>query len=560
MKTVNYLISFTLLLTFCQSVLGKASDYARTTPDGNGAVASVNTIATDAGLAAFAAGGNAIDAAAAVAFTLGVVDSHNSGIGGGCFIIVHKADGTTLAIDGREMAPAAAYRDMFIRDGKAVGNLSKTGALAMGIPGSVAALDYLQKTSGKLTFWDVISPAAKIAEKGFPVDAVFAKRLSRSAQKMSAFPSTANIFLNKGKAIKTGETLIQTDLAGTYKKLAQHGPDYFYSGDFAKAVEDWMLKNKGLIRAKDFKNYQLELRTPVVTTFKEFQIVGFPPPSSGGVLVAEILNMLENFELEKLSDAERYHLIIESMKLAFADRAHWLGDPDHVNVPKGLIDKGYAKGLVKSISLENASKVESFHVPPKAESELFGKHTTHIATADKAGNWVAITTTLNTSFGSKVVIPGTGVLMNNQMDDFSAQPGVANAYGLVGAEANSVQPSKRPLSSMSPTIVLKKGKPVLTTGAAGGPTIITQVLQVLVNKLMLDKNLEEAMSMVRVHHQWRPDRVYIDGFAPDQLTKDLTAKGHTLKVWPPFGATQAIALEDGKFVAITEPRLVSGNR
>ncbi len=560
MKIVNSLVSVALLFSLTSQVFAKASDYARATSDRNGAVASVNPIATAAGLAAFEAGGNAIDAAVATALTLGVVDSHNSGIGGGCFIVVHTADGTTLAIDGREMAPAAAFRDMFIRDGKAVGELSRTGALAVGVPGSVAAMDYIQRTAGKLNFADVIFPAAKIAENGFPIDSVLAKRLARNAKKLSSFPSSARIFLKDNKPLKAGDTLVQADLAKTYLELAKKGPDYFYAGEFAQSVEDWMIKNKGLVRAKDFKNYQLELRTPIVTSFKNFQIIGFPPPSSGGVLVAEILNMLENFELKNLSEAQRYHVIIEAMKLAFADRAQWLGDPDHVNVPKGLIDKSYAKKLAEKIDLKKVSVVDGHNVPPKAETELFGKHTTHIATADKAGNWVAMTTTLNTSFGSKVVIPGTGVLMNNQMDDFSAQPGVPNAYGLVGAEANSVQPLKRPLSSMTPTIALHKGKPVLTVGAAGGPTIITQVLQVLINKLALEEDLVSSMGIARVHHQWRPDRVYIDGFAADELKTSLTGMGHTLKVWPPFGATQAIAMEDGEFVAVTEPRLVSGNR
>ncbi len=538
-----------------------SAKYARVTENGNGAVASVNPLATQAGINAFNKGGNAIDAALAVAFTLGVVDSHNSGIGGGCFIVIRQADGTILAIDGREMAPGLATRDMFLRDGKVERSLSKTGALAIGIPGSVAALYFAQKNGGKLPFADTILPAADIAENGFAVDGVFAKRLARSMKAVSQFSATSKIFTHKnGSPIAEGELLIQKDLARTYRKLAKLGPDYFYSGEFPKQVEGWMKANKGLVSAKDFANYQLELRSPVETVFQQYRIIGFPPPSSGGIHVAQILNILESFDLRSVSEIDRYHLIIEAMKLAFADRAHWLGDSDFAKVPKGLIDKKYAKMLASKISLEKAGEVEKYHLPPKLETELFGKHTTHISTADKQGNWVAITTTLNTSFGSKVVIPGTGVLMNNQMDDFSAQPGVPNAFGLVGSEANRVQARKRPLSSMSPTLVLEDGQPILTVGAAGGPTIISQVVQTLLNKLVLEKPLEEAMSAVRVHQQWRPDTVYYDPYASDSLVDGLVKKGHKLKVWPPFGATQAIALEKGEFVAVTEPRLVNGKR
>lgn len=552
---------FLLLFLFTANAWSAGEDYARTTKDGRGAVASVNPIATQAGIDAFAAGGNAIDAALAVAFTLGVVDSHNSGIGGGCFIVVRQADGTVLAIDGREMAPAKAHRDMFKRDGKVDPSLSKTGALAIGIPGSVAALHHVQKSGGKLSFEQVVLPAAAIADQGFAVDSVFTSRLLRNTLNVKKFPATAAIFLNdKGVPLQTGDTLVQKDLAVTYRKLAKEGPDYFYQGAFAQAVDKWMKANGGIVTQKDFSNYKVLQREPVISQFEEYRIVGFPPPSSGGVHVAQILNILSHFPLTDLSEVDRYHVIIEAMKLAFADRAYWLGDPDFAKVPKGLIDAGYAKSLANTISLKGASKVRQHSVPPKADSELFGKHTTHISTADKDGNWVAITTTLNTSFGSKVVIPGTGVLMNNQMDDFSAQPGMPNAYGLVGAEANSVQAGKRPLSSMSPTLVFKGEAPVLSVGAAGGPTIITQVLQTLVNHLILQKPLEEAMRTVRVHHQWLPDQVYYDHFADKALLKGLEKKGHRLKVWPPFGATQAITLGDVGFTAVTEPRLVDGMR
>ena len=555
---VSFFCFFTLSLAYAE---GDSKGYAQVWGDHKGAVASVNPIATHVGIQAFERGGNAIDAALATAFTLGVVDSSNSGIGGGLFILVRTAKGEIFAIDGREMAPEKAHRGMYIREGRVVSELSKTGALASGIPGSVAALFELQKKAGRLNFSDVVVPAAKVAEKGFPVDAVLAKRLQWKAKDLKRFPASASIFLkDDGSPYARGEIIVQKDLASTYRKLAKEGPDYFYRGGFAKQTAKWMAQNGGIITEKDFVNYEVKYRNPVETTFNGHTIIGFPPPSSGGIHVAQILNILEQFPLSTYSEAERYHLVIEAMKLAFADRAFWLGDADFVDVPKGLTNLSYAKRLAQKISLDKAIRVESYSTPPNSDTDLFDKHTTHIATADAEGNWVAITTTLNTSFGSKVVIPGTGVLMNNQMDDFSGEPGVANAFGLVGAEANSIEAKKRPLSSMSPTIILKKGKPVMTVGAAGGPTIISQVAQAIFHYLDTELPLAQALSAVRVHHQWKPDRVYIDKFASKKLREDLTKMGHEVKDWPPFGATQAISLQDGKFDALTEPRLISGDR
>ena len=523
------------------------------------ALASVNPLATEAGLNAIAAGGNAVDAALAMAFTLGVVDSHNSGIGGGCFILFKSPNGDVVAIDGREMAPALAHRDMYIKDGIFDASLSKTGALAVGVPGSVQALYDLQKEFGKINYSDVILPAADIAEKGFAIGDVLAARLDRTQEKIRRFPQTQEIYLPNNRLLKSGEVLVQKDLAATYRKLAKFGPDYFYKGDFAKAVDQWMKENDGIVSYEDFKNYQTKIREPIKTTFNGFDVLGFPTPSSGGIHVGQILNILDQFELKELNEEQRYHLFIEAMKLAFADRAHWLGDADFVPVPKGLVSSSYAENLSKKIDLERATAVESFSYPPNYEEDVFNKHTTHIAAADAEGNWVAITTTLNTSFGSKVVVPGTGVLLNNQMDDFSAQPGKPNAFGLVGAEANSIAPGKRPLSSMSPTIVMKDGEPVMTLGAAGGPTIITQVLQTIVNHLVLDKPLKDAMHSVRVHQQWKPERVFIDDFVSESLKVSLENKGHVLKMRSWFGATQAISRKQiqGQWVfdAQSEPRI-----
>lgn len=552
---ISLILFATLGLSACDS------DQKDTTTEApeiiKGAVATVHPLATQAGEAILAQGGNAIDAAVAAALTLGVVDGHNSGIGGGCFIVIRWADGRLEAIDGREMAPAEASHDMYIVNGVADSKLSTTGALAIGIPGSLAAYQYLLEEGGNHSLTNALLPAAELAEQGVTISESFASRLAHTAKGIRQFPETARILLDStGQPLASGDLLVQPELAHTYRKLAEQGIDYFYTGPFAKAVARWMQANGGIVTAEDFANYQLKKREPVLSNYRGYQIAGFPPPSSGGVHVSQILQMLESFDVSSLSEADRQHLLAEVMKLAFADRAYWLGDPDFVNVPKGLVNPDYTKALASKVDMQRASPVLGAGTPPNADFDLFGKHTTHIATADSEGNWVAITTTVNTSFGSKVIIPGTGVIMNNQMDDFSAQPGVQNAFGLVGAEANSIAPGKRPLSSMSPTIVLKDGQPVLTVGAAGGPTIITQVVQALVNVIDLGMPLQDSLAAQRIHHQWKPNQLFIEPAMSDEVRNELTERGHLLVERRHFGATQIIGLdEEGEFVAVSEPRL-----
>ena len=549
-------IFVTLLLTLVAS-FSHANDYAKTSADGKAAVATVNPYATAIALDVIARGGNAIDAAAAAAFALGVVDGQNSGIGGGLFILVRLASGEVIAIDGREMAPAAARHDMYWVEGKAVPDLSRTGALAIGIPGSVAALHQLQQRGGKLQFPDVILPAAKLAEQGFSIAPNMAQRLARSADAIAQFPASAAIFLDEqGKPRAAYSTLKQKDLAATYRKLAKQGPDYFYKGEFAKKTAQWMKQNGGLITEKDFANYQTKVRAPIVSEFAGYTLYGFPPPSSGGIHVAQILNILEQFELEKLKPEDRYHLIAEAIKFAFADRAHWLGDADFTKVPNGLIDKRYAKEIAKKINLNKITEKVTHGNPDVDIDALMNKHTTHIATADKDGNWVAITTTVNTSFGSKVVIPGTGVVMNNQMDDFSAQPGTANAFGLVGSAANAIAPGKRPLSSMSPTLVFKDNKPVMTLGAAGGPTIISQVVLALLYSLVDQMPVEDALAQTRIHQQWSPNLLFVEEAMPEKVKNSLIKRGHELKIWSSMGTAQAIQLREGKLHPATDPRII----
>ncbi len=513
----------------------------------DGVVASVQPLATEAGIHTLEAGGNAVDAAVAVALTLGVVNSQNSGLGGGCFMLIHRASGENIALDGREMAPAAATRDMFLVDGKADPQKSLTGALAIGVPGSLAVYETALKSYGTKSLHDLLLPAADLAEHGFPIDGPYAARLAVERDTIARFPATRAIFLHEdGSSFKEGETLRQTDLARSYRAIADEGTGWFYHAPYPQGVERWMKENGGLVTAADFSGYRMESREPVRSTYRGYEIVSFPPPSSGGVHVAEILNVLEKFDLAHLPEAERIHVMAEAMKLAFADRAFWLGDPDFAQVPRGLADKAYAKKLADQISLDHSLGTISHGTPENADGNVFNKHTTHFCTADAQGNWVACTATLNTSFGSKVVVPGTGILLNNQMDDFSVQPGVPNIFGLIGGEANAVAPGKRPLSSMSPTIVLKDGRPILSAGAAGGPTIITATVINLVGVLDLGLPVDGSLAQARFHHQWVPDELVVEDRMPVGTVEKLKALGHRIKTNPVIAAAQMAGVsEDG---------------
>lgn len=538
-----------------------AADASGQSPQ-RGMVATVHPQATQAGLDALRGGGNAVDAAVAAALTLGVVDSHNSGIGGGCFILIRCPDGKIIAIDGREMAPRKAHRDMYLRDGRPQHALSKTGALASGVPGALAAYHAALSTAGTQKLTMLLLPAAEIAEQGFAIDRSFASRLSATASKIAQFEATRKVFLRAdGTPFAAGQILKQPDLANTYRAIAANGVAWFYDGPFAQATERWMREHGGIITAEDFAAYRPVFRQPVVSKYRGTQIVGFPPPSSGGVHVAQILNILEPFDLQRLhreDPARLVHVVAEAMKLAFADRAHWLGDADFVPVPRGLTAADYGQSLAARIDPNAAMAVEKHSVPPNAETELFRKHTTHIAAADAEGYWVAITATVNTSFGSKVMVPGTGVVLNNQMDDFSIAPGVPNAFGLIGGEANAIAPGKRPLSSMSPTIVLRDGQPILTVGAAGGPKIITQVVLAVIHHLDLNMPIEQALAAPRFHHQWRPDVLFIEDTFAEDTEEQLREFGHDVRRIKSVGVTQAITLTNsGHFRGAHDPR-VSG--
>ena len=524
-----------------------------------GVAATIHPLATGAAIKAMKDGGNAIDGAVASALTLGVVDGHNSGIGGGCFMLIRTKAGKFVAIDGRETAPAAVTRETFLREGKADTELSQTGALAAGIPGSLAAYDYAIRQHGKLTLEKHLFDAARIAEDGFPIDRAYAGSLRATALELKRFLATRAIFLQPdGEPRKAGDILKQPDLAKTYRAIARDGIGWFYRGPFAQATEDWMKHNDGLMRVEDFERYQVKLREPLRTTYRGYEIVGFPPPSSGGIHVAQILNLVEAFDVKSMGrgSADFIHVVAEAMKLAFADRAYWLGDPDFTPVPRGLVSKEYAAGLVKQIRFDRVTPVLSHGTPERATSDVFGKHTTHFCTADAEGNWVACTATINTSFGSKVVIPGTGVVLNNQMDDFALQPGVTNYFGLVGTEANAVAPRKRPLSSMSPTIILKDGKPIFSVGAAGGPTIISQVALAIIQTIDFGFAPREALAQPRFHHQWKPDELKIERKVGQEILRELERRGHKLAPVDSLGAAQAVSrsLSEKEFSGAADPR------
>lgn len=522
-------------------------------------MATVHPLATQAGLDALAHGGNAIDAAVAAGLTLGVVDGHNSGIGGGCFMVIAVADGRLICIDGREVAPAAASRDMYLREGTPDESLSKTGPLASGVPGALAAYRYALGQFGRLGLAEALRAGIRHAEDGFPIDEVFARKLKAAAKDLARFPASRSIFLKPdGSAYLEGEILVQKDLARSYRALAESGADWFYREAFPLECEMAMKAGGGIMTVQDFRDYRIRVREPLVTAYRGWTIVGFPPPSSGGVHVAQMLNILEHFDFRRVPSGspDAAHVIIESMKLAFADRAHWLGDPGFADVPRGLVDRDYGAALFAHIDPARATPVPAHGEPPDWQSRHFEKHTTHFAAADGSGNWVACTATINTGFGSKVVIPGTGVLMNNEMDDFSIAPGVPNNFKLIGGEANAIAPGKRPLSSMSPTLVMRDGRIVLAIGASGGPTIISQTLLGLVGCLDYGMSPEEALRQPRFHHQWSPDRVRIEEGYPADAREELERRGHEIESEERFGACQIIGVDaGGELVGASDPRV-----
>src|SRR4051812_20798889 len=493
-------------------------------PAEHGMVVAQEKLAAHIGADILRQGGNAVDAAVATGFAMAVTYPRAGNIGGGGFMIIHSADrNEDIAIDYGETAPAATTRDIFLgADGKPDIAISRDSALSIGVPGTVAGLTLaLEKYgSGKLTLRTILQPAIALAAKGAPIADDSADTLPDWHKRLAKWPSSAKIFSRAdGSSLREGDTLVQSDLAATLTAIMQLGPRGFYEGPVAEKLVRSVREAGGIMTLDDLESYRPVIRSPVRGSYRGYDIVSMPQPSSGGVVLLETLNILEGFAMHDMAQgsAPSLHVMIEAMKRAYADRARYLGDPAYVNAPIAtLIAKDYAAKQRASIDLDRATPWTD---APSALPPREGSNTTHFSVVDSRGNAVSNTTTLNFSYGVGLVAEGTGVLLNNELDDFTAAPGASNAFGLVGFEANLPGPGKRPLSSMAPTIVLKDGKPVLVTGSPGGSRIISAVLQVIVNVLDYDMDVASAVAAPRLHHQWLPDEVRVErGFADDRLT------------------------------------------
>lgn len=525
-----------------------------------GMVASVDAMATQVGVDILKQGGNAVDAAVAVGYALAVTHPQAGNLGGGGFMLLRTKDGATTAIDFREMAPAGATRDMFLDEqGNPDSKKSLTSPLASGTPGTVAGLSLALEKYGSLPLNSVVRPAIKLAQEGFIVNDALADDLKTyGSEVLPHHENSKAIFWKDGEPLKKGDKLVQQDLANSLTMIAENGPDAFYKGEIARQIAQQMQQNGGLITTDDLAAYQAVERTPVSGEYRGYQIFSMPPPSSGGIHIVQILNILENFDMKKygFGSADAIQIMAEAEKYAYADRSEYLGDPDFVNVPwQALTSKAYAKSIAGQIDINKAKP--SSEIRPGKLAPYESDQTTHFSVVDKDGNAVAVTYTLNTTFGTGIVAGNTGILLNNQMDDFSAKPGVPNVYGLVGGEANAVGPKKRPLSSMSPTIVVKDGKTWLVTGSPGGSRIITTVLQMVVNTIDFGMNVAEATNAPRFHHQWLPDELRVEkGFSPDTL-KFLEQKGQKVALKEAMGSTQSIMVgPDGELYGASDPRSV----
>jgi len=532
-------------------------------------VASPQADATRIGVSVLEAGGNAIDAAIAVSLALSVSDGHHSGIGGGGFLLIRLADGRAFAVDARETAPAAAHRDMYVEEGVHE-HASRIGALSVGTPGLVAGLALARERWGTRPWAELVEPAANLADEGFAIGRNHSRSLGFWERFVGAerFPGTAAIQLDAGQAPSEGWRLVQKDKAATLRRLAAEGPDLFYRGDVAAAIAAVIQERGGILTEADLANYEPRVREPIRGTYRGYDVLSFPPPSSGGIALVEILNVLEGYELGPLGagSSASVHRVAEAMKLAFADRAAYLGDSDFVDVPiAGLIAKDYASKLRSRINPprwqrapwtwgrdEVAIRVEGPGEPAS------GGGTTHFSITDAAGNAVAVTQTINLILGSGITVPGTGIVLNDEMDDFSVAPDTPNAFGLVDTTgANAVAPGKRPLSSMTPTVIVKDGKPFMVTGSPGGPRIITTTLLSILNVIDWEMDVMEAVSAPRFHHQWVPDRVAVEPAFSRDVVEALEARGHEVQVSERnWSSAQAIVVdpESGRHYGGSDPR------
>lgn len=512
-----------------------------------GMVMSTQKIANDIGMQVLKDGGNAIDAAVAVGYALAVVHPVAGNIGGGGFAVIHTANGENTTLDFREMAPGKATADMYLdKDGNVIPNASTEGYLAAGVPGTVAGMSTMLEKFGTKKLADLIQPAINYAEQGFMISPRQAETFLEYAPRLTKFASSKKYFLKvDGSTYKEGERLIQKDLAHTLQLIAKEGPAAFYKGEIADMIVKDMAANGGIISKEDLANYKPIWREPVAGNYRGYDVFSMAPPSSGGTHIVEILNILEGYDINKMghNSSETLHVMAEAMRYAYADRSEYMGDPDFVKVPvKALVSPEYAAEIRSKIDPLKATP--SSQVRPGNLPTHEGTNTTHYSIVDKWGNAVSITYTINDYYGSSAAINGAGFLLNNEMDDFSIKPGVANIYGLVGGEANAIAPYKRPLSSMSPTIILKDGKLVMVVGSPGGARIITTVLQVISNVIDHKMNIREAIDAPRVHMQWLPDELRIErnGLVKD-VSNNLASMGYTIVVKGNMGDVNAIVVD-----------------
>jgi len=563
MKALRLFLVVALLLS--QTILVAAREPVRAR---NGMVASTNEVASRVGVEIMKRGGNAVDAAIAVGFALAVTHPAAGNLGGGGFMMIRLKDGRTTAIDYREMAPAAAHRNVYLdKDGNLIKGEggSLVGYRAAGVPGTVRGMELALKKygSGKLTWAQLVEPARRLAANGFTVTYSLARSLRNSDDYLSTYPETKRIYLKGGRFYSEGELFRQPELAATFARLQRFGPNEFYEGETARLIVADMKRNNGLMTLEDLRGYIAKERTPLRGNYRGHEVISMPPPSSGGAVLIEMLNILEGFDLRGLeaSSSDRYHLMAEAMRRAFADRAEYMGDTDFVKVPvAGLIDKSYAKTLRSTINTERASSSAEVRAGRPAGYE--SDDTTHFTVVDAEGNAVANTYTLNDSYGSSATVRGLGILLNNEMDDFAAKPGTPNMYGLIQGERNAVAPRKRPLSAMTPTIVLRKdGSLWFTIGSPGGPTIINTVLCVITNVIDYDMNIQQAIDVPRIHHQWLPDEVVGEPYGLSGDTQSaLKSRGHKLAKQRTIGDAEGIMIEErtGIRLGATDPRRSDG--
>jgi gamma-glutamyltranspeptidase/glutathione hydrolase len=521
-------------------------------------VASDAPLASEAGVQIMKEGGNAVDAAVATAFALAVVMPEAGNIGGGGFMVVHMADGTTAALDFREKAPMAASRNMYLDAKGEQTDLSITGHLAAGVPGSVMGLYEAHRKFGRLPWKQVMEPAIRLAAEGFTVTKDLAGSVKDDSSRLARFPASLALFIPDGKPLQAGAIWRNPDLAASLTRIANEGPKGFYEGTTAGLIVDEMQRGHGLITLEDLKQYTAVWRDPITATYRKHTIISMPPPSSGGTSIALMAHMLEGYDLLGLGwhSPEGIHITVEAMRRAFADRNHWFGDPDFIDIPlKKLLSQEYADLRRASIDPRKATPSADVGFGPAGPVKE-SMHTTHYSVADSAGNMVAVTTTVNLGFGSAVTVAGAGFLLNNEMDDFAAKPGSPNVFGLVQGEANAIAPGKRILSSMSPTIVLDpNGAPLLITGASGGPRIITAVFQVITNVVDHGMDITAAVTAPRFHHQHLPDTILLEngGFSADRIDA-LHAMGHETKGIQHLAISPSILRSNGVWRGSADPR------